>query len=332
VANEINHEQPSRLKVGIVQGSIDVVFVPINEDQRIEDLDHYVQLTRQMIQQWPDLDLLLWPESSFSLPDLISDFSEDFTREVAAEEMEFFYQYLFSGGTQLQTAGFSNHSSPFLLAGGTTYDPAKEQFYNSAILMAPDGSVRKRYFKNHRVLLGEYVPLADRFPLIASLTPIGRNLTAGDSFTAMEVNQLILAPSICFETIVPHLIRRQVNSLASQGTEPDVLVNLTNDGWFFGTSCLDLHLASNVFRAVEMKKPHLVCANTGLSAEIDPYGRLLQVGPRRKPAVLRADINPVEIPPTIYRRWGHWLPACLGYLTLVGGLHGYWMTRRGRRT
>jgi apolipoprotein N-acyltransferase len=311
------------IRVAIVQGSLDVVFVPISEDQRQENLDHYVQLTRQATEQWKELDLLLWPESSFTLPDLVSDYSAEFTREIAAEELTLFYRYLFAAG-QSSELDSNRPRRPGLLAGATTYDPAREKFYNSAILLESDGKVSSRYLKNHRVLLGEYVPLADRFPMIATLTPIGRNLTKGEGFTAMHVNQIILAPSICFETTVPHLIRQQVNSLARQGAEPDALVNLTNDGWFFGTSCLDLHLACNVFRAVEMKKPHLVCANTGFSAEIDPYGRLLQVGPRREPAVLKVELGGTDIPATFYRGWGNWLPAITGYLTLFAALQGCW--------
>lgn len=325
--NDVKPQNP--IRIGIIQGSIDVVFVPLSEDQRLANLDHYVQLTRQAVEKWKDLDLLLWPESSFTLPDLISDFSPEFTREIAADELAVFYRHLFGEGGP-SGLDVSIPRSPRLLAGATTYDPGQEKFYNSAIMLESEGRVGSRYWKNHRVLLGEYVPLADRFPLIATLTPIGRNLTKGEGFTSMRVNQIILAPSICFETTVPHLIRHQLNSLASQGEEPDALINLTNDGWFFGTSCLDLHLACNVFRAVEMKKPHLVCANTGLSAEIDPYGRLLQIGPRRAPAVLKVELGRYEIPATIYRRWGNWLPAVLGYLTLAAAVQGFWLWRTAR--
>ena len=65
------------------------------------------------------------------------------------------------------------------------------------------------------------------------------------------------------------MIRAQVAQLRDEVQEPDVLVNLTNDGWFWGSSELDMHLACAVFRAVECRKPFLIAANTGFSAWID---------------------------------------------------------------
>jgi apolipoprotein N-acyltransferase len=98
------------------------------------------------------------------------------------------------------------------------------------------------------------------------------------------------APDICYETVIPHLIRRQVLELREQGEEPDVLVNITNDGWFRGSSELDMHLACGVFRAIEMRKPLVIAANTGFSASIDGNGRILQQGPRRKSDALIAHV------------------------------------------
>jgi len=83
--------------------------------------------------------------------------------------------------------------------------------------------------------------------------------------------------------VLSHVIRSQINTLAAEGKEPDVLVNLTNDGWFWGSSELDLHLACGVFRAVECRKPFLIAANTGFSAWIDSDGRIQQQGPAAGP-------------------------------------------------
>ena len=91
---------------------------------------------------------------------------------------------------------------------------------------------------------------------------------------------------------MPHLIRHQVLELRERGEEPDVLVNLTNDGWFWGSSELDLHFMCGVFRAVECRKPLLIAANTGFSAWIDADGRVRKQGPRRSgdPAATEAVI------------------------------------------
>ena len=165
-------------------------------------------------------------------------------------------------------------------------------------------------------MMGEYIPFSQWFPVIEKFSPIGRGLTAGTDVLTIEMNQVRLTPSICFETTVPHLIRRQINELAARHEEPDAIVNLTNDGWFFGTSCLDLHLACNVFRAVEMRKTNLVCANTGLSAEIDPAGRIVQVGPRRDVTVMMVRV-PADGPTanwvSTYRTWGDGIPILMAF-------------------
>jgi apolipoprotein N-acyltransferase len=87
-------------------------------------------------------------------------------------------------------------------------------------------------------------------------------------------------------------VRSLVRSLAATGARPDVLVNLTNDGWFWGSSELDMHLTAAVFRAVEVRTPIVIAANTGFSAWIDGSGRLLDRGPRRDTATLRALVRP----------------------------------------
>ena len=94
-----------------------------------------------------------------------------------------------------------------------------------------------------------------------------------------DIGGVRMAPNICYESVLSHVIRRQVNALAAEGREPDMLVNLTNDGWFWGSSELDMHLACGVFRAVECRKPLLIAANTGFSAWIDGDGRIRRKAP-----------------------------------------------------
>jgi apolipoprotein N-acyltransferase len=113
-----------------------------------------------------------------------------------------------------------------------------------------------------------------------------------------------------------------VNALAAEGQEPDILVNLTNDGWFWGSSELDMHLACGVFRAVECRKPFLIAANTGFSAWIDSDGRIQQQGPRRAKQVLIAEPRLDEHRRSWYLEHGDWFAgACLllcGICGLVG--------------
>ncbi len=208
-----------------------------------------------------------------------------------------------------------------LLTGGHTFDPDSESSFNSALMISTDGNISHRYYKNHLVMVGEYVPLGKQLPFIEELAPM-RSLSAGNKFTSISLNGVNLSPNICFESTVPHWVYRQVKTLTEQGSEPDALINLTNDGWFFGTSCLDLHLACNVMRAVELRIPLLVASNTGFSANIDTCGRIIESGPRRAEAVLHAKIRPVDRT-SPYRRMGETIPMIFGLTCLLAGLFGF---------
>ncbi|MGB9690064.1 apolipoprotein N-acyltransferase [Thermogutta sp.] len=148
-----------------------------------------------------------------------------------------------------------------------------------------------RYDKMHLVMFGEYVPFAEQFPLMRYLTPLSTNTTPGKLPRAFSVRGVRFCPNICYESVIPHLIREQILELRKLGSEPDVLVNLTNDGWFWGSSELDMHLICGVFRAVETRKPFLIAANTGFSAVIDATGRILSQGPRRDVAILVTEVG-----------------------------------------
>jgi apolipoprotein N-acyltransferase len=189
--------------------------------------------------------------------------------------------------------------------------------------MEADGKIQGRYDKMHPVMFGEYVPLGETFPWLYRLTPMSGGLDAGAEARSFRLGSLRLAPSICYETVIPHLIRRQVNELRALGEEPDVLVNLTNDGWFYGSAELDMHLACGVFRAVECRKPLLIAANTGFSAWIDGDGRIRAQGPRHAEGIVLAEVRP-DPRESGYLRWGDWpagicLAAC-AVLAIAGAV------------
>jgi apolipoprotein N-acyltransferase len=302
------------LRMALVQSSADTLFVEVSQKEQDARDAQYWDLTQQAMQAWPDLDLIIWPESSLTsrtslFPgfDLLSDFEKaefSYSRAQSAADLKAFWEQV------------TNSNKITLLVAGSSYDPSSESAYNSSILIEPPGKVVGRYFKNHLVMFGEYVPFADRVSFLQN-TPLGKGLNAGTEFESFDVNGIRIAPCICFESTVPHLIRRMVRSLNEKNQSPDVLVNQTNDGWFFGTSCLDLHLACNVFRAVEMRKPMLVCANTGFSADIDPWGRLKQVGPRRKPAILQVNVQPISGLSSFYLSIGDLVPMIFGIGSLL---------------
>ncbi len=86
----------------------------------------------------------------------------------------------------------------------------------------------------------------------------------------------VVAPSVCFEDVVPQLVHKQVVELSRRGKTPDILINITNDAWFRGSSLLDHHLNNAIGCAVENRRPMLVAANSGISAWIDGSGRVIR--------------------------------------------------------
>ena len=109
--------------------------------------------------------------------------------------------------------------------------------------------------------------------------------------------------------------------MAAEGREPDILVNLTNDGWFWGSSELDMHLACGVFRAVECRKPLLIAANTGFSAWIDGDGRIREQGPRRATDVIMAEPR-LDQPPQLVSRPRRLV--CRAYVWRRAGCADWW--------
>jgi apolipoprotein N-acyltransferase len=167
-------------------------------------------------------------------------------------------------------------------------DHFAQDYFNSALFVNSQGEPLSQYDKMHPVMFGEYIPLADWFPFLYRITPLTGGLTSGTKAVSQKLGEVRYSPSICYETVIPHLIRWQMLQLRAKGEEPDVLVNITNDGWFRGSSELDMHLACAVFRAVEMRKPVLISANTGFSAWIDGDGKIVQQAARRAADVIIA--------------------------------------------
>ncbi len=194
--------------------------------------------------------------------------------------------------------------------------------YNSAALVDRAGRLSGTYDKMHLLPFGEYIPLVDWLPLMRKYSPITGNSLWGAGPAAFELDGVVYSPNICYETVLPQLIRRQVVELVRRSETPDVLVNVTNDAWYWGSSELDMHLASGVFRAVEMRTPLVIAGNRGLSAYVDYLGNVVAVTERDRADALVVN---VKLPPrrgvypSFYARWGDWLalPCFVGCLVLA---------------
>lgn len=311
-------------RVALIQGSIDSEFK--NDPRRqMQIMEQYLDLTRQARADH-EPDLIVWPETMYRNP--LYFVAPDATVPAAFEGSlsELRKQ---ARGTQAALESLATALGTPLIVGVDAYVFGREQVdhYNAAAYVDRSGELQARYDKRHLVMFGEYVPLAETFPWLYRLTPLEGGLKAGNALPTWRVGDAILCPNICFESCLAHVVRGQVEELARRGSEPDVLVNLTNDGWFWGSSELDMHLACSVFRAVECRKPHLVAANTGISAWIDSSGRILARGPRRSTAVVLADVR-LDNRRSPYLVWGDW-PAgvCLMLCTALAAAD-LWLRRK----
>lgn len=317
------------LRVAIVQGSIDTELTA-DPQVRVDTHEHYVELTEEAVRRYPEPDLILWPETVFRDP--------LFTFEPGAEVPDYLAREGVSQAefearlrselpeTLPEMARLATRFGAPMLLGLEQYHfgPEGQRRFNCAALVTADGVMtRPVYAKMHPVAFGEYIPFADRFPWLQQITPLAVSLSAGDRPVAFKLGGLLLAPNICYESVLPHLIGRQIRTLAAAGREPDVLVNLTNDGWFWGSSQLDMHLACGVFRAVEFRKPLLISANTGFSAWIDGDGRIRLRGRRRNTDVLLAEVAPDERG-SLYLRWGDWFAGLCLVVCAVLAVLGLW--------
>ncbi|HIA63598.1 MAG TPA: hypothetical protein EYN93_12015 [Planctomycetaceae bacterium] len=152
-------------------------------------------------------------------------------------------------------------------------------------------------------MFGEYIPLGNQFPWLYDLLPIGPGLAAGNGVLIFEIDGVVFVPNICFESTVPHLVRSMMQQSNTQGQRGDVMLNLTNDGWFWGSAMLDIHLRCNIMRAVEMRRPNLVAANTGISAWITPTGKIVEQEAKRKDGFVIAQVGKATYD-SVYMRFG----------------------------
>ncbi|MCA9248649.1 MAG: apolipoprotein N-acyltransferase [Planctomycetales bacterium] len=315
IANAPQHPGPH---VALIQGSIDADWKQDpGKDVRINAT--YFDLSRQAIAASAQpVDLVVWPETMYRRPLLVLDEDLGTSPDVPYSRADLeraagdFSQEVFAMAGMLD--------APLLLGVEALHFQQLDQplRYNSAIAIEPGGAMSQRYDKNHRVLFGEYIPLGEAFPAIYQLSPIGSGLQAGASAESFSIRGVRYAPNVCYESVLPQVIAHQVRALTSVGESPDVLVNLTNDAWFWGSSELDMHLACDVFRAIECRRPMLVAANGGLTAVVDASGRVLAKLPRRTDRFLLADV-PLDGRESLYLTVGDWpVAACLLACVLLG--------------
>jgi len=295
------HRETSPLNVALVQPNI-----PREEKFTVEfatkTFDLFTRLSRPALESSIKPDLLVWPESAMPGPVLGDELSHRFVMD------------------------FSASAKTDLMLG--TIDQDEEHAYNAALLVSDGGAHLQIYRKVHLVPFGEYVPGRHTIPLLARVVgdQVPDDFAFGKEFTVFKLSgdKAKIAPLICFEDTIGDLARQFVLAGAN------LLVNVTNDGWFLRSAGSRQHLANAVFRCVETRLPMVRAANTGVTCFINEFGNITEmlVDENRSPftqGTLTGQVGIVANPePTFYVRHGEWFAyvcvviAALTLLFVVG--------------
>lgn len=185
------------------------------------------------------------------------------------------------------------------------------EFFNAAVVVGPDGQAGPVYRKVVLFPFGEYLPFANRFPLLRKLFPGVPGYAAGGPPMPLEAGGFRLAPLLCYEALSPSYAR-------AVAERADVLVNMADDAWFGDCHAARFHLALASFRAVENRRPLVRVTNSGWSAIVQASGEITpgSTTPCFTPAMREGRVD-IRAGRTLYMRWGAFYPWLVGGLLLL---------------
>ncbi len=291
-----------KLTVGMVQANMGIF------DKRLDPLEgrrRHIEQTLELQERVAGLDLVLWPESAFSL--FVPEERRNLRDVVTGPRIH--VPLLFGGLARRQVEGHT-------------------RYYNTAYLLDAEGTVRGTYDKTYLLAFGEYIPFGETFPILYEWSPHSGRFTPGDHVRPVRLGPWRLSVLVCYEDIIPSFVREAVRE-----GRPHLLVNLTNDAWFGDTHEPWIHLALAKFRAVEHRRFLARATNSGVSAFVDPTGRVVAHGPVFERANLHAEVAMLEGLPTLYGLLGDWFALlCLLATALMGWAERHAVLQRlGRR-
>ena len=180
--------------------------------------------------------------------------------------------------------------------------PGSESVFNSAALISPDVGWVARYNKVHLVPFGEYLPFPTLFSFAGGLTKEVGQFEHGTARAWLNAGDEKLGVFICYESIFPDEVRQFANSGAQ------VFVNISNDAWYGDSGAYAQHLNQTRMRAIENNRWLLSATDTGVTASIDPWGRVVARVPRKQRTALVAPYA-LTSDTTFYTRHGDWFLA-----------------------
>jgi apolipoprotein N-acyltransferase len=256
--------------VGLAQANLD----PPAIGKSVERINKELRLTEQLRRK--GVDVVVW--------------SEGVVLGVPEAHQDAYLQTLFTGRLRVPTL-----VGALLLRG----EGREQRVLNSAIATRADGSIAGRYDKHRLFPVGEWFPLFDTFPGLYSRFPNLWHFARGTSLAAVSLGGHPVTVLICYEDVFPSFVNEAVGA-----GKPEMLVNLTNDAWFGDTSEPWMHLALAQFRAVEHRRYLVRATNSGVSAIIDPAGRIVVQGGTFREEALDGVAHWLGGTRTAYEIWG----------------------------
>ena len=207
---------------------------------------------------------------------------------------------------------------------GATGNGRASETFNSAALVSPAGDWTARYDKVHLVPFGEYLPFPKLFAFAGGLTKEVGEFHAGTSRAPLDAGGTRLGIFICYESVFPDEVRQ----FANQGAQ--VLVNLSNDGWYGDSGAYAQHLNQTRMRAIENDRWILSATDTGVTASIDPYGRTVVRLRRKERGGLMAPYALTSVT-TFYARHGDWFAALCAIISAGALVMRFVLSRKARK-
>jgi apolipoprotein N-acyltransferase len=266
---------------------VDVNWTPESIQQTLNSL---IDITVQVVPTQPAeyVDIRIWPESPAPF------FTNDANFRAALSNM-------------------ARQTHSWVVAGaiGTAeaHAGAESPVFNSAALVSPAGEWAARYDKVHLVPFGEYLPFPSLFSFAGGLTKEVGEFQPGASRKPLNAGGEQLGVFICYESVFPDEVRQFANNGAN------VLVNISNDGWYGDSGAYAQHLNQTRMRAIENDRWLLAAADTGATESIDPFGRIVAQIPRKQRMALLAPYAIISAT-TFYTRHGDWFAYACAIISL----------------
>ena len=260
------------MRVGLIQANLGVLE---KRTQAIVSHRRHLEETHLLLAEGP-VDLIVWPETAY---------------------IRAFRGPLPVSGRLVQ----QGVDIPLLFGGSLIGSPGSDSTQsNAALLVGRDGVIREAYRKNLLIPLAEWIPFANVFPGLKESFPHAQHFLAAVRTPVLRLDDWRISVPICYESVRPGFVRRMVNE-----GRPNLLVTLANDAWFGDSNEPRLHLRGARLRAVEHHLFMVRSTNSGISAIVDPLGRILARTGVQERATLRGVVHPLT-ERTLYSRLGDW--------------------------